>query len=86
MVSAAVLILCMHFSNMGKGVKNEKYKCIRPALFVPSGLRTNIQICPWVYLHLHASLNTYKGSFGESWGKEEWTEVGRRKEGKREKG
>lgn len=89
MVSAAELILRMYFSNMGKGVRNDsllKYKSVLTALFVPSGLRTNILICPWVYLHLHASLNTYKGRFGDSWGNEECTEVGTRKQGRREKG
>lgn len=90
MVSAAVLILCMHFSQHGeKGVKNDSlldYECVRTALFVPCRSGTNIQICPWVYLHLHASLNTNKGSFGDSWGKEECAEVGDGKRGKREKG
>lgn len=89
MVSAAQLILCVHFSNMDKGVKNDsllKYKSVLTALFVPSGLETNILICPWIYLHLHASLSTYKGSFGDSWGNKECTEVGTRMEGRREKG
>ena len=48
---------------------------VRPAQRVPSGLRTNILKCLWVYLHLCASFNTYKGCSGESWGKEEWSEV-----------
>lgn len=84
MVSGAERMLCMYFSNLGIGVKNDslqKLKSVCPALFVPSGLRTNIQRSPWVYLHLRASLNTHKGSFGESRGKVKRTEVGTEKEG-----
>lgn len=63
-----------------KGVENDsllRHERVRRAPVVsPPGPSTNVRMGPWVYLHLHASFSANKGSFGDSRGREECTEVG----------
>lgn len=60
--------VCIFFPTWGQGLKitlSRRRRTLSP-LFLPSGSRTNNLRSPWIYLHLHASLNAHKGSFGEA--------------------
>lgn len=82
MVSAAIPVSCTRFpltqhqeARLGMTHSNTMSANVGLRPLVLPGPSTNVPMGPWAYLHLRASLNTNKGSFGDSRGSEECTEV-----------